>query len=126
MLNNSDPIKTPNGAALNTVAGNHSRFLFDFAPESIILRVTHDPAPRLLYCFDTPDEGRTIGARGLEDRIRSGDIDPTELFLGGPFAESEFGKKLSDMGATVPEPFGVRAAVEAAVRHIDSKLAQGK
>ena len=61
-------------AALNTVAGNHSRFLFDFAPESIILRVTQDPAPRLLYCFDTPDDGKTIGAHGLEDRIRSGDI----------------------------------------------------
>lgn len=111
-------------AALNTVAGNHSRFLFDFAPESIILRITDDPAPRLLYCFDTADDGRTIGALGLDDRIRSGDIDPKELFLGGPFAESEFGKKLCEMGATVPEPFGVRAAVEAAVRHIDALLAQ--
>ena len=113
-------------AALNTVAGNHSRFLFDFAPESIILRVTHDPAPRLLYCFDTPDDGKTVGAHGIEDRIRSGDIDPKELFLGGPFAESEFGKKLRDMGATVPEPFGVRAAVEATIRHIDAVLAQEK
>jgi CRISPR-associated protein Cst2 len=113
-------------AALNTVAGNHSRFLFDFAPESIILRVTQDPAPRLLYCFDTPDDGKTIGAHGLEDRIRSGDIDPKELFLGGPFAESEYGKKLREMGATIPEPFGVRAAVEAAVRHIDAALGQEK
>jgi CRISPR-associated protein Cst2 len=113
-------------AALNTVAGNHSRFLFDFAPESIILRVTHDPAPRLLYCFDTADDGKTIGAHGLEDRIRSGDIKPKELYIGGPFAESEFGNKLREMGATVPEPFGVCAAVEAAVRHIDAELAKEK
>ena len=113
-------------AALNTVAGNHSRFLFDFAPESIILRVTQDPAPRLLYCFDTPDDGKTIGAHGLEGRIRSRDIDPKELFLGGPFAESEYGKKLREMGATIPEPFGVRAAVEAAVRHIDAELLKEK
>ena len=113
-------------AALNTVAGNHSRFLFDFAPESIILRITQDPAPRLLYCFDTSDDGKTIGARGLEDRIRSGDIEPKELFLGGPFAESELGKKLREMGATVPERFGARETVKAAVQHIDALLAQEK
>ncbi len=88
--------------------------------------MTHDPAPRLLYCFDTADDGKTIGAHGLEERIRSGDIKPKELFLGGPFAESEYGQRLRQMGATVPEPFGVRAAVEAAVRHIDALLAQEK
>jgi CRISPR-associated protein Cst2 len=113
-------------AALNTVAGNHSRFLFDFAPESIILRITPDPAPRLLYCFETPDDGKTISAPDLEDRIRSGDIDPKELFLGGPFAESDLGKRLSRMGAIVPEPFGVLAAVEAAVGRINAALAQEK
>jgi CRISPR-associated protein Cst2 len=35
---------------LATVAGNHSRFLFDFSPESVVFRLTDDPAPRLLYC----------------------------------------------------------------------------
>ena len=28
--------------------GNHGRFLYDFSPESIILRLTPDPAPRIL------------------------------------------------------------------------------
>src|SRR5690606_20488835 len=29
---------------LGEVAGNHGRFLFDFSPESVIFRVTQDPA----------------------------------------------------------------------------------
>ena len=37
--------------ALGEVAGNHGRFLYDFSPESAVFRVTHDPAPRILYVF---------------------------------------------------------------------------
>nr|AHZ45662.1 CRISPR-associated fruiting body developmental protein R [uncultured bacterium] len=107
-------------AALHTVAGNHGRFLFDFAPESLVLRVTHDPAPRLLYCFHTDDDGRTVLAPALEDRIARGDVDPRELILGGPFADSEQGKRLQGRGAFVPAPAGVRAAVEEAVRRIEA------
>ena len=54
---------------LGTVAGNHGRFLFDFSPEAVVFRITDDPAPRLLYCFDTPDDGKTIIAPRLEARI---------------------------------------------------------
>jgi CRISPR-associated protein Cst2 len=43
---------------LRRVAGNHSRFLFDFAPEAIILRWTADPAPRIMLVFDQDDHGR--------------------------------------------------------------------
>src|SRR4051794_10161549 len=48
---------------LGTVAGNHGRFLFDFSPDAVVFRLTHDPAPRLLYCFNTPDDGRNISAQ---------------------------------------------------------------
>src|SRR5262249_51965806 len=44
---------------LGTVAGNHGRFLFDFSPDAVVLRITDDPAPRFLYCFDTVDNGKT-------------------------------------------------------------------
>ena len=37
---------------LAEVAGNHGRFLFDFSPESVIFRLTDDPAPRILYIFE--------------------------------------------------------------------------
>ena len=50
---------------LGTVAGNHGRFLFDFSPEAVVIRLTSDPAPRLLYCFDTRDDGKTVLAPAL-------------------------------------------------------------
>ena len=49
--------------SLRCVAGNHGRFLYDFAPEIIVIRITEDPAPRILYCFDTEDGGKTVGRK---------------------------------------------------------------
>jgi CRISPR-associated protein Cst2 len=68
---------------LGTVAGNHGRFLFDFSPDAVVFRITQDPAPRLLYCFDTPDAGRTVTAGRLAERIAAEDIDPAELVVAG-------------------------------------------
>src|SRR5438445_1633512 len=45
---------------LGTVAGNHGRLFFDFSPDSVVFRITDDPAPRLLYCFRTGDEGKPV------------------------------------------------------------------
>jgi CRISPR-associated protein Cst2 len=68
---------------LGTVAGNHGRFLFDFSPDAVVFRITSDPAPRLLYCFDTPDDGRSVTAPRLEARISAGDIAANELIVAG-------------------------------------------
>jgi CRISPR-associated protein Cst2 len=105
-------------AALNTVAGNHSRFLYDFSPESIVLRITHDPAPRFLCCFETPDDGKTVDASILDQRVADGDIDPKELIFGGSFARSALAQKLQQKGATIPSPSGVLAAVQEAIRRL--------
>jgi CRISPR-associated protein Cst2 len=107
---------------LGTVAGNHGRFLFDFSPDSVVFRLTDDPAPRFLYCFDTSDDGRTVDAQLLMERAEAGDIDPKELILGGPFALSATGQKLKAMGAFVGDRPGVRAAAAEAVRQINEKL----
>ena len=80
-------------ANLGEVAGNHSRFLFDFSPESVVLRVTDDPAPRILYCFTQNDDG-SISAEDLVRRVNAGDIDASELFIGGPLAANEEIKRL--------------------------------
>lgn len=88
------------------VGGNHGRFLFDFAPESIILRWTNDFAPRFLYCYDEDDLGN-ISLPKLLKQIKSGDLDPTELWVGGEIAElfqdSEYEQvnKYSGVKATV-------------------------
>lgn len=70
---------------LRRVAGNHSRYLYDFSPDAVVLRWTHDPAPRLLYCFEQDEHG-TIAAASLLSRIRSRDIDGSEVVVGGPAA----------------------------------------
>lgn len=107
---------------LGPVAGNHGRFLFDFSPESIVLRVTQDPAPRLLYCFDTADHGRTVGAAALVRRVEQGDIPAAELILGGEFHGSADAAKLRQAGAFVGAQSGVRAACDEAVRRIRAEL----
>lgn len=98
---------------LNRVAGNHGRFLYDFSPVSIILRWTHDFAPRILYSFDEDEQHNTISLSTLIQKISSGDIDPAELWLGGSFESSlaEYGVHLFP---------GIKAAVEA----VNAKIAE--
>lgn len=71
---------------LGKVAGNHSRFLYDFSPESVILRITEDPAPRILYVFDQTPDGK-VTAEELVRRIRNNDILAEEVTVGGLLAE---------------------------------------
>lgn len=108
---------------LGTVAGNHGRFLFDFSPDSIVLRITQDPAPRLLYCFDTPDDGGSVDARALLDRVRRKDVAANELLLGGEIAASDTGKELESLGAKIAPDGGIKAAGEEASRRIEESLA---
>ena len=93
---------------LAEVAGNHGRFLFDFSPESVVFRLTADPAPRILYIFE--QDGQTIDAPALQARVEAEDIKASELVIGGSFATTETAKKLKEMGAqTFP---GVRKAAQ--------------
>lgn len=109
---------------LGTVAGNHGRFLFDFSPDSVVLRITDDPAPRLLYCFETTDQGKTVDARELLQRVEDGDIKAEELILGGAIGRTATAQQLKDKGAHVGVngQAGVKAAAAEAVRRINDKL----
>ncbi len=98
-------------STLRCVAGNHGRFLYDFSPEIMILRITEDPAPRILYCFDTPDGGKTVSADALFQRLESGDVLAEEVFVGVSDLHSPFAEALQEKGVAVS---GVRSAVEAA------------
>lgn len=101
--------------ALGEVAGNHGRFLFDFSPESVVFRVSHDPAPRILYGFRMVD-GR-VEMPDLLRKVRGGDVTPKELVIGGAVvtALAAADRKLLE-GATLKE--GVRAACEAACERL--------
>lgn len=95
--------------ALGEVAGNHARFLYDFSPESLVLRWTHDFSPRFLYCF-VEDEEAEVSAPELVRRVQAEDIDPKELWVAGAIADSEAGETLEELGANVFT--GIKSAVE--------------
>ncbi len=94
--------------SLSKVGGNHSRFLYDFAPDSMVLRWTHDFSPRLLYCF--VEENGEISAPDLLRRIQAGDIDPKELWVAGAILNTETGKQLEEYGVNAFQ--GIKPAVE--------------
>jgi len=106
--------------ALRTVAGNHGRFLFDFSPEAIVIRLTPDPAPRLLYCFETEDGGATVHANVLVNRIQVGDISPDELIVGVSDLNSPLAESLRREG--VPNVSGVRNAINTACESLQQTL----
>ncbi len=99
---------------LRRVAGNHSRFLYDFAPEAIVLRITHDPAPRLMYCFDE-SEGGVVGAEKLLNALQSGDVEGGEVIAGGS-PLGPLSAQLKKLGATYHP--GVKAAFAAATERL--------
>jgi CRISPR-associated protein Cst2 len=109
---------------LGTVAGNHGRFLFDFSPDSVIFRVTADPAPRFLYCFATADDGKTVDAGALLERVQDGDIKGEELIIGGTFAKTATAQELKSKGAFIGAngQSGVKGALAEAIRRINAKL----
>ncbi len=73
---------TLNGlASLRRVGGAHARYFADYSPEILILRVTTDPAPRMLYCFEQHEGSGQISVRALEKKLGR-DIDPKELIIG--------------------------------------------
>jgi CRISPR-associated protein Cst2 len=105
-------------SAIRTVAGNHGRFLFDFSPAAVIYRITDDPAPRLLYCFETLDSGASLDAPQLLRRVQCGDIDAAELVVGGELSGTRTGDALKAAGADVHA--GIKFATEAACKRLAS------
>lgn len=86
---------------LSSVGGNQSRFLFDFSPESIILRHTLLPTPQILYAFHEDEETGDVTVPRLLKQIKYEDIDPSELYIGGEIAEDPDIQKLKDKFAFV-------------------------
>lgn len=104
---------------LSNVGGNHARFLFDFSPESVIFRWTDDFAPRLLYGFGIND-GDHPEISQISRRVGAGDIDASELIIGGALADTDEGAALRDCGAFVDG--GVKAAAEETKQRMQQTL----
>lgn len=103
---------------LRRPAGNHARFLFDFAPDAVVLRWTPDPAPRIMFCFDQ-SEGGGLSLERLVSRVKGGDIDPSELFI-GTAEEIEGISDLKELNACVFD--GVKKAFNAVIGRIRESI----
>ncbi len=110
---------------LRRVGGCHARFLFDFAPEAIVLRWTTDPAPRIMFVFDQDDRGR-VSLKKLFDRTKTvrqqevPDVDPKELYIGTAI-DGIYG--LNDLKAADANVYGgVKAAVAAVLEKIKGNI----
>lgn len=103
---------------LGEVAGNHSRFLFDFAPDAVVFRWTDDPSPRMLYGFTLDVDMLTLPE--VVRRVKAGDIAGGELFVGGSIASTKDGKELKKGGATVVA--GVKEAARLLKKKMSSDL----
>jgi CRISPR-associated protein Cst2 len=101
---------------LAEVAGNQSRFLYDFAPDSVAFRWTDDFAPRFLYGFDMDSEANLSFETVLE-KVKSGDISANELFIGGKIVNT-----LSDSERELLKEASLHDGIKAAANALKVKI----
>jgi CRISPR-associated protein Cst2 len=94
-------------SAVRHVGGNHSRFLYDFRPESIVIRMTEDPSPWIMDCFKRL--GDSVGCPRLVRLVEVGDIKPDELIVAGEIADTPYVEQLQKLGVQVCR--GVKEAI---------------
>jgi len=107
---------------LRRVGGNHARFLYDFSPEAIVLRITNDPAPRIMFCFDENERGGLSLAKLLarmEEEEK--DVEPSEVVVGTVLPDIDKTKELRELGVDLRS--GIKAAVTAAIARVKVALA---
>jgi len=97
------------------VAGNQSRFLYDFAPESVVFRWTDDFAPRMLYGFEM-DDVSNLSFPAILQKVKAGDINADELIIGGTISE-----RLNDASDVLKGAF-ISPGVKAAANELKTRI----
>lgn len=121
-----DSLKQPDRAellldaipAIRHVGGNHSRFLYEFRPASLVIRITQDPSPWIMDCFERV--GDSIGCSRLVRLVEVGDVSPQELIVGGEIVDTPYGKQLEQL--KVPMCRGVKEAVLKAKTNLNQEV----
>ena len=93
--------------AIQHVGGNHARFLYEFRPESIVLRVSDDPSPWIMNCFERV--GDSVGCARLVRLVEVKDILANELIVAGEIADTPYGEKLKSLNVKVLR--GIKEAI---------------
>jgi CRISPR-associated protein Cst2 len=81
------------------VGGNHARFLYEFRPESIVIRISDDPSPWIMNCFERV--GDSVGCARLVRLVEVKDILANELIVAGEIADTPYGEKLKGLNVKV-------------------------
>lgn len=105
--------------AVRHVGGNHARFLYDFRPESIVIRITDDPSPWIMDVFKRV--GESVGCPRLVRLVEVGDVKASELLVGGEIADTPYGKQLGNLGVNVYR--GVKEAIATAKERLSTEVA---
>jgi len=100
---------------LGPVAGNHARFLYDFSPDAVVFRITEDPAPRVLYCFEADESA--VSVPELLRRVAAGDILAQELILGGSVVDQLNEEAKAVLAGASLHP-GIKAACQEAIKRL--------
>ena len=109
-------------SSIRHVGGNHARFLYDFRPESIIIRVTQDPSPWIMDCFERV--GDSVGCPKLIRLIEVKDVPANELIVAGEIVDTDDGKNgksLENLGVKVKR--GVKEAIADAKALLSTEVA---
>lgn len=112
--------------AINHVGGNHARFLYEFRPESIVLRITEDPSPWIINCFARvgdsvlKDTASHIGCSELVRLIEAKDINPDELIVAGKIAKSHYKEQLESLNVKVC--LGIKEAIAEAKKLLKTEV----
>ncbi len=104
--------------ALRHVGGNHARFLYDFRPESIVIRVTDDPCPWIMDVFQRI--GDSVGCPRLVRLVEVGDVKADEILIGGEIADTPYAQQLQVLGVRVYR--GVKEAITAAKSLLETEV----
>ncbi len=105
--------------AIRHVGGNHARFLYDFRPESIVIRLTEDPSPWIMDVFKRI--GETVGCPRLVWLLEVGDVKPEELLVGGEIADTPYDQQLRELGVNMFR--GVKEAIATAKTLLAAEVA---
>ena len=97
-------LKDPNRAnllleaipSIKHVGGNHARFLYEFRPESIVVRITNDFTPWIIGCFERVNG--SVGCPELVWLVENNDIRADELIIGGKIVKTPDGEILKQKG----------------------------
>jgi CRISPR-associated protein Cst2 len=103
-------------SAVRHVGGNHSRFLYDFRPESIAIRITEDPSPWIMDCFKRL--GDSVGCPRLVRLVEVGDIKADELIVAGEIADTPYAEQLQKLDVKVCR--GVQEAIALAKKSLET------